>query len=108
MTDRRAFLHWILGAITGCFSAIMGSALRAAAEPRFQQPATGHSPYGRLADALRADPDYAWSWHCNIAVAAMDEGVSYAVANRAAARLMVTAFGIDTSRDPRFSDADVA
>ena len=28
-----------------------------------------------LANAMQSDPGYAWSWHCNIAMAAFDEGL---------------------------------
>lgn len=38
--------------------------------------------------ALQDDPGYAWSWHCNIAMAAVDEGVDHGTANHAAARFM--------------------
>lgn len=38
--------------------------------------------------AMRDDPDYAWSWHCNIAMAAVDSGVPHGIANHAAARFM--------------------
>ena len=41
-----------------------------------------------VTDAMRADPGYAWSWHCNIAMAFVDEGGEHAMANHAAARFM--------------------
>ena len=41
-----------------------------------------------VTDAMRADPEYAWSWHCNIAMAFVDEGGDHAMANHAAARFM--------------------
>jgi hypothetical protein len=56
--------------------------------------------FGDLKAALQADPGYAWSWHCNIAVASMDEGMEHAAANRAAARFMRMCFDVDTSREP--------
>lgn len=50
-------------------------------------------------DALKAafieDPSYAWSWHCSVACAYMDEGISHPEANRAAARFMKMAFGVE-------------
>ena len=53
----------------------------------------------QLAQALKEDADYAWSWHCNLAMPIMDStGVSHRVANEAAARLMQHLFGIDTSQ----------
>lgn len=50
--------------------------------------------------AMQADYGYAWAWHCNVAMAAVDEGLSYDAAQRAAARFMFSAFGIDTSKAP--------
>jgi hypothetical protein len=47
-----------------------------------------------LSKAFKADPEYAWTWHCNIAMAAKDEGMEHKAANRAAARFMYNAFGI--------------
>lgn len=47
--------------------------------------------------AMSEDFGYAWAWHCNIAVAAQDEGMEHEASNRAAARFMRLAFGIDTS-----------
>ena len=49
----------------------------------------------RLRDEVRADQDYAWSWHCNIAMAAQDEGVDHETANKAANRFMQMCFGVD-------------
>ena len=49
--------------------------------------------------ALLSDPEYAWAWHCNIAMAAHDEGVGHYAANKAAARfLSILAPGLDTSK----------
>jgi hypothetical protein len=48
--------------------------------------------------AIRRDPDIAWTWHCNIAVASQDEGLAHAPSNAAAARFMYAAFGVDTSK----------
>ena len=47
---------------------------------------------------FKKDPGFAWSWHCNVACCVMDEGVNHVTANRAAARFMKLAFGVDTSR----------
>ena len=53
-----------------------------------------------LKRAMAEDPMYAWSWHCNIAMPIMDAtGVSHALANEAAARLMRHLFDIDTSKN---------
>ena len=47
-----------------------------------------------LSEAMLEDPDYAWSWHCNLACCAMDEGLDHEAANRAAERFMALAFNI--------------
>ena len=52
--------------------------------------------------AVRNDPAYAWSWHCNIAVAAMDEGVDHMTANKLAARFLMILTGVDTTKNPHF------
>jgi len=39
-------------------------------------------------DAMRSDPDYAWSWHCNIAMAFVDAGGDHYTGNQGAARFM--------------------
>lgn len=56
-----------------------------------------------IADALQTmrkvmqnDLEIAWSWHCNIACAIMEEGIIHGVANAAAARFMLMAFQVDT------------
>lgn len=52
-----------------------------------------------IKQAMERDYSYAWSWHCVVACCAMDEGLSHEAANKAAARLMRMAFGIDTSKE---------
>ena len=49
-----------------------------------------------LRKVLKEDPEYAWSWHCNIAMAAFDEGLDHEHANKAAGRFMYNCFGINT------------
>lgn len=59
-----------------------------------------------MTDALVADPEYAWSWHCNLAMPIMDSTkVSHRDANIAAARLMQHIFGIDTAKHAHFEVA---
>jgi hypothetical protein len=56
-----------------------------------------------LQAALRADPDYAWAWHCNVAMPVMDAtGVSHEMANATAAKLMRHLFDIDTTTHPHY------
>lgn len=57
--------------------------------PQPAQPTVGIPEAMKIViEAMRVDPDYAWSWHCNIAMAAYDEGVSHYAANAAAARFL--------------------
>ena len=52
---------------------------------------------------MAADPEYAWSWHCNLAMPIMDAaGISHEKANVAAAYLMSHLFCYDVTTDERF------
>lgn len=53
-------------------------------------------------EALLTEPDYAWSWHCNVAMAAVDAGVPHKTANEAAARFLMTLAGVDTTVLPEY------
>ena len=70
---------------------------------------TKHVPesMATVSKAIRNDPDYAWSWHCNIAVAAMDEGVDCMTANKLAARFLMVLTGVDTTKNPFFPQEEV-
>lgn len=46
-------------------------------------------------DAMRSDPDYAWSWHCNVAMAFFDAGGDHYIANQGAARFMRLLAGVE-------------
>lgn len=50
---------------------------------------------------MQRDSDYAWTWHCNIAMAFQDSGASPATSNVAAALFMQRCFGVDTSALPQ-------
>ena len=65
---------------------------------------TKHVPesMATVTNAIRNDPGYAWSWHCNIAMAAMDEGVNHMAANKLAARFLMILTGVDTTKNPAF------
>ena len=52
--------------------------------------------YRKLSLEMKADPEYAYSWHCNVACAAMDEGVDHETANKIATRFMSIAFQVKT------------
>jgi hypothetical protein len=41
-----------------------------------------------VVEAMQADPDYAWGWHCNIAMAFVDAGGDHYTGNQGAARFM--------------------
>lgn len=51
------------------------------------------SAFFTIRDAVNEDDEYAWSWHCSIAVSVMDAGGNHKDANKAAARFMLQAFG---------------
>lgn len=65
-----------------------------------------------LKQAMQNDPEYAWGWHCNIAMSHYD-AMSYAgytdhdarhkTANNGAARFMKLCFDIDTSKHKNFT-----
>ena len=56
----------------------------------------GAEPFDILKRAFHSDPDYAWLWHCNIAMAMHDCGVEGAAANRGAHLFMQRMFEVDT------------
>ena len=62
------------------------------------EPITTDMAVKRLCQALRDDMDYAWSWHCNIAMTAYEAGCPHDVANEGAARFMQLLAGVDTRR----------
>ena len=56
-----------------------------------------------IKEHMHQDPDFAWGWHCNIAMASVDEGMDHDAANRAAARFMYAAFDQKLENyDPNF------
>lgn len=57
-----------------------------------------------LRGAIKKDSSYAWSWHCNVAVCSMDEGLDHKAANRAAARFMYNCFDVDTTKFKEYID----
>lgn len=54
--------------------------------------------FDTLKQAIQEDSEYAWSWHCNIAMMAKDAGASHKVGNDGAARFMQLCFGVDTQK----------
>lgn len=51
-----------------------------------------------LKAAIRSDTDYAWTWHCNVAMAFQDAGGTHEEGNRGAARFMQTVFDVDVTK----------
>lgn len=59
--------------------------------------------FDTLKAAMAADPDYAWGWHCNLAVPIMDAaGVGHQQANEAAALIMRQMFDCDITAHPHY------
>lgn len=64
------------------------------------------SPIKGLADAMKADPEYAWGWHCNIAMAAHDSGAGpHSACNKGAALFLsrLTDGAVDTTQHPAYA-----
>lgn len=57
-----------------------------------------------LRESIKKDDSLAWSWHCNVAVASMDEGMEHKAANRAAARFMYNCFNVDITKFKEYID----
>lgn len=56
-----------------------------------------------LKQVMQNDPEYAWGWHCNIAVPIMDAiDVSHERANLAAAYLMSCLFDYDITKHKHY------
>ena len=65
------------------------------AKPEAPECGSIREPLDVIRAQMQVDSDLVWTWHCNIAVAFMDEGGSHKQANEAAARFMLSAFGVD-------------
>ena len=59
-----------------------------AAPPVSEKPVLVSDAMAAIVGAMHADSDYAWSWHCNIAMAFVDAGGDRYTANQGAARFM--------------------
>ena len=57
-----------------------------------------------LRAAMYQDHGYAWSWHCNLAMAVYDAGCDPVIANKGAARFMQTVFGLDMTAFVEYQD----
>jgi len=65
---------------------------------------TTRDAFNVVKKAIQMDNSYAWSWHCNVAVSSMDEGLDHKAANRAAARFMYICFDVDTTKFKEYID----
>jgi len=71
--------------------------------PNPEHPTDAYSAWATFKRLMREDADYAWAWHCNIAVPIMDSiGVSHKDANVAAAHLMSHLFEYDITTHPQY------
>lgn len=69
------------------------------------------SPVKGLAEAMKADLDYAWSWHCNIAMAAHDSGAGpHSACNKGAALFLsrLSDGAVDTTQHPAYEQTQIA
>jgi hypothetical protein len=67
-------------------------------------PTDAFAAWATFRRLMRDDPEYAWAWHCNIAVPIMDAiGVSHEQANVAAAHLMSCLFEYDITTHPNYT-----
>jgi hypothetical protein len=71
----------------------------------FDDMNTGEA-FEALKAAIQADDDYAWGWHCNIAMAFYDEGETHEQANKAAARCMSIVFDVDVTTFDQWKSFD--
>ncbi len=63
-----------------------------------------------LIDAMKADPEYAWSWHCNLAMAMHDSGAGpHQACNRGAALFLslLSDGAVDTTQHPAYENTQV-
>ena len=61
------------------------------------------TPYQKLSRGLKADPEWAWSWHCNIAMPILDNSkgkLTADEANEISKRLMKHLFEVDIVEPP--------
>lgn len=63
------------------------------------------SPIKGLIDAMKADPEYAWGWHCNLAMAMHDSGAGpHQACNKGAALFLslLSDGAVDTTQHPAY------
>jgi len=62
------------------------------------------NPIEPLKKAMQEDFEFAWAWHCNLAMLAIDAGADRFRANRKAAEFMLSAFDVDVTQSERYKD----
>lgn len=51
--------------------------------------------FASLKEQIQSDPEYAWAWHCNLAVPMMDVGITGEEADQASALILSQMFECD-------------
>lgn len=70
-------------------------------------PVEATSPIKGLIDAMKADPEYAWGWHCNLAMAMHDSGAGPHQACNQGAALFLSLLSdgtVDTTQHPAYEN----
>ncbi len=71
--------------------------------PNPEHPTDAFAAWATFKRLMRDDSEYAWAWHCNIAVPIMDSiGATHRDANIAAAHLLSCLFEYDITEHPAF------
>jgi len=73
----------------------------AVAEQHKQEPVP--AAMKTVIEAMQQDPDYAWGWHCNIAMSFVDAGGDHYTGNQGAARFMRTLANVEPAHELPFS-----
>jgi hypothetical protein len=89
------FVNSTTGSVTLIDGQGRTGALKLYAPPRPISPAQA---LHQLSTILRKDPEYAWTWHCNLACAGMDAGLGHQAANAMAGNFMKLAFGAEVDK----------
>lgn len=105
---------YTVDAITDLRQALANEALDKMAENARElgiqmQPAHQQEPVAAamrtVIEAMQVDPEYAWSWHCNIAMAFVDAGGDHYTGNQGAARFMKMLANVEPAHELPSSQA---
>lgn len=97
ITVSRELLRQALEAIELNWKTDEGDAVKPLLRAALEHPAV--EPVQTLIAKLQADPDYAWSWHCSIAMAYVDAGGDPYTGNQGAARFMKMFANVDPAHE---------